>query len=500
MPSLQLLLAARRSVSYAFCSRFWATVYLASQVVQRMTKRNRAIYQRNMNERVTIEGRWWIFGADKDPHFGVLSYDPNDSTVLTVKIPGEGGIKSLFELFKQRKYAVQPTILGADKNNQPVSIFGCYVLNSVASFGQQDFVIHAMMVVCGLQITAWDELCLDRISAEFTLLHNWVGASNLEVIDGSTTTVTIAELKSAEYALDGNVRLNIWPTHAMHHGSGRLIIEEGHRVEFRFAEPRKVKEILLTHVESFRRFLSLTTGKVVFTDKLYTYAEGGHPEVTFYRGNPGVSGAERKLPHLYMRASYQQIRASFGQVINRWYELESTIDDVLNLYFATIFNRNLYMHQQFLFLAQALEVYHRTSPNYKNMVQSKAEFRARKKQIVKAVPSEKDWLNEKLAHANEKTLAQRLDDLLTTHADDVSQFIEDTKIFADSVRHTRNHFTHYGTEDEQMSKVAQGVDLIKITCQMQALLEICIFKDLGIIGEPIARIIKSSNSQSYCSL
>jgi hypothetical protein len=458
--------------------------------------------QNNMNKKVTIEGRWWIFGTDNDPHFGVVEYDPEESIVLSVKILQAGSIESIFKLFEDRGGAVPSTILGADKNNRLVSLFGCSVTNSTASVGQQDFVIGVMVVVCGVHAPSWDEVILDRIGAEFSLLNNWVGQSRISVTHGPETLVTLAERKTTEYDLDGGVKLKFWPTHEMNHNSAELSIRESHGIEFRFPEPRRVKEMVHTYVESFRRFLSLAVGKVVFIDKLYAQIkQDGNPlEITILMRNSGVTDADRTLLHPHMRAGYREIKADFGQVIRRWYQLESTIDDVLNLYFATIFNRSLYLHQQFLFLAQALEVYHRTSANYDNMVQLKADFRARKKRIVEAVLDEKDWLNEKLGHANEKTLAQRLDELLKTHAGEVSQFIQDTKVFADFVRHTRNHFTHYGTDEEQMDKVAKGTDLIRITYQMEALVEICVLKDLGIKGAPIARIISTFSAHSYFSV
>jgi hypothetical protein len=459
--------------------------------------------QRAMNQKVTIEGQWWIFGPDEPSHFGVVEYDPEESTILTVKIPQNGGIEAALSLFENRGGSVPLNIFGADKNNQRVSLFGCNITNSTANFGQHDFVITVMVVVCGLHSPSWDELELDRICAELSLFHNWIGISRVSVQSGPETIVKIAERKVTEYDLNAGVKLKFWPTHGINHAPpSALSVREGHGIEFRFTEPNKVKETVHTYVQSFRRFLSLAVGKPVFVDKLYAQqtVDGAPCEVTILLGNPGVSEANRKLQYPHMRASYREIQATFGQIIRRWYELESTIADVLNLYFATVFNRSLYIHQQFLFLAQALEVYHRTSPNFDNMVQPKADFRARKKRIVEAVPDEKDWLNEKLGHANEKTLAQRLDELLKTHAGDVSQFIQDTKVFADFVRHTRNHFTHYGTDEEQMDKVAKGIDLIRITYQMEALVEICVLKDLGITGSPIARIINSLNAHSYFSV
>jgi len=184
---------------------------------------------------------------------------------------------------------------------------------------------------------------------------------------------------------------------------------------------------------------------------------------------------------------YAEICDRVSEIFVRWFAMERQVRDCLDLYFATIFGRHLYSHQTFLFLAQAVEVYHRLNMNFVNQVQSKAEFKRRKNRILESVPDERDWLNEKLAHANERTLAQRLDELLGSHSDEVSEFIPDPQEFAEVVKNTRSHFTHYSTGKERMEKIALGADLMRLTDRVRSLLEICLLKDFGIAGAPIKR-------------
>ncbi len=294
----------------------------------------------------------------------------------------------------------------------------------------------------------------------------------------------------------------IWPTLQFNQNNSKVDLVEGHGVEFRFTEPCSVKETRLKYVESFRRFLTLLISRPVYVDKVYFHPNDGEVphEANLLQSNPVVESADRKTLYPGMVVSYRDISEKFGDVIRRWFELEESLVDVLNLYFATIFVPDLYINQTFLFLAQALEVYHRTSPNFENQVQPKTDFRARKKNIIEKVLEEKDWLTEKLAHANEKTLAQRLNELIGLHQNEVDQFIEDTTEFSDSIRHTRNHFTHYGTGEKGMEKVAEGIQLIDLTAKMQTLLELCIFSDLGISGAPISRMIQNLKQRRYFEL
>lgn len=454
-----------------------------------------------INAQVTIEGKWRIEGPDKDAHYGVLNFDPSSGLELVVKIPQDIGVAEAFGALAKPP-TVPSTILGRTKDNVPVSLYGCGLTNFNSSSGLKSYTVSSMIGLVGREVDKWDNIAYDHINAEFSLFHNWMGPSRVSVENGKEIKVKVADRETIEAEINQSAKLVIWPTLNFNQDSSKVILAEGHGVEFRFSEALPVKETLHKYVESFRRFLSLLINRRIFIDNVYFQPkEGAVPhQVALYRSNPGVEEADRKTLFTGMLVSYRDISEDFAGVIKRWFELEESLADVLNLYFATIFVPGLYINQTFLFLAQALEVYHRTSPNFESQVQSKSEFRARKTNIIEKVPEEKDWLTEKLAHANEKSLAKRLDELMNLHKNEVNQFIEDVKEFSDSIRHTRNHYTHYGTEEKGMEKVAQGIQLIDLTAKMQTLLELCIFSDLGISGAPIDRMIQNLKQRQYFQL
>jgi hypothetical protein len=457
-----------------------------------------------MNERVTIEGRWWVFGKDQSPEFGILTYEPSSGLELSVKIARQHNWSEVFQSHTEPGVEIPGTIMGRDKNDHPVSLYGCSAPGTSSSVGLRTIQIRPMVALSGREFDSWPATEFNHIHAEFTLLHHWMGDNRLKVGlgNGKEPSVAIEHRDQIEAEISGDAKLVIWPTFGYQHDADGVRLQVGHGVEFRLIEKKPVKDMLAKYVHSFRRLLTLFAGVPVFVEKVYFYPgdDLSPREAALFFSNPGVADADRKRHHQQMPVSYHDIRERFSDVIQKWYDLEGGLSDVLNLYFATIFNRSLYTNQQFLFLAQALEVYHRTSTRFENNVQPKADFKKRKKRIVELVPDEGDWLNEKLGHANEKTLAQRLKDLLAIHGAETAAFIPDVTAFADSVRHTRNHFTHYGTDEENMAKVASGVDLMSLTDRMQTLLEICIFKDLGIIGEPINRLIRNLKGRSYHSI
>ncbi len=439
-----------------------------------------------------IEASWAIHGPDHQPHLGTLLFDPETGMKLTVKIAEQGGLVAVVDLMAGNPSQIPQTIYGIDKDNRPISLFGCTVANMTASAGQRLIEVVSMVAVKGVHVPSWDEVVGDNLSARFSLLDNWIEFSYLEFAAGPPNTITLLEQKPWEFNLPDGTKLLISPTRSITRDPGGTSISEGHRVDFKFAQPFSIKDAAHKYVESFKRFLSFATGRSVFIDTLAIKRHMDR-EVELLLPNRGTSEADRAARSSSFRAPFRELLPKFQETINSWYAVEDWLGDVLNLYFAAT-NGSLYLHQEFLFLAQALEVYHRLSPNYGNAVQSKAEFRARKKAIIEAITNEKDWLNEKLAHANEKTLAQRLAEIFASHEAEASLLIPDLEAFGADVRFTRNHYTHYGTEEDQMHKVAQGVELIVLTNRMKTLLEICICQELGIDGAPIKRIVDSASA------
>jgi hypothetical protein len=455
-----------------------------------------------MSQKIEIEGRWWISGLGEPAHYGSLSYEPSIGLTLSVKIPQEGGACEALEILAGKGFNIPKTIFGADKDNHPISLYGCTVVNFNSSGGLRSYTIVAMVCLSGRAVENWEGVAFDHLNAEFSLFHNWIGISNIKSKLGPEFNVSLADRNNIEIRIGGDVAIVVWPKFNYNQTASGVSLSEGHQVQFRFPNKLQAKESMLQYAESFRRFLTLLVNRPVYLDAVYFHPDDGEEprKVTVLKSNPGAEEADRKLLHPQMLVSYHDIHDQFEAVVSRWFELEDSLGDVLNLYFATIFVPGLYLDQTFLFLAQALEVYHRTSPNFVNQVQSKADFKARKKRVIDQVPDEKEWLTEKLAHANEKTLAQRLSELIKSHKDLVARFIDDEKAFCDAIRHTRNHYTHYGTSEEGMGKVSSGVEFIKLVDKMRALLELCILSDLGIVGVPIDRLIQLLEERKYCQL
>ena len=446
-----------------------------------------------MKERRTIEGRWWVFGPHRAPRYGELVFDPEIGLTLRVKIPEDLSIETGDRLaWAKGQISVPNEIVGRDQHDKPVTLFECQGPGSEASRALQTITIQPLYALLGIEGRKWHEPQFTRITARATLLHNWMSRRAITRLDNpEEDTFTVRKLPPIGFTLANGVCGLIASVTGYSQGRGEAKLAETHSISFH-AKETLTADALLEYVRKFCRLLTIFTGYQVYATEIQLLT-GDSPsktaEVLYI--NSGVTKAERSEIPENMLASFSDVSTDISAILRRWYDLYSRLDSALNLYFATVFNSRLYSNHQFLFLAQAIEVYHRRNTSFDSRCQPTADFRARRDKLIALVPEEeRDWLRTKLHHANEKTLAHRLDEILAAHQPEVSKLVKNTALFSRRVRATRNYFTHYSTKPEDMDNVATGGQLARLTYKLRTLLEICIFHELGIRGAPVDRLIK----------
>lgn len=458
-----------------------------------------------MNKPLTIKGQWWIFGPDKAPQFGVLSFDPEDGCRLEVNVSQRVSPDDVvLQATDHSRKSIPQRIHGRDKHDNPVVLLGSYCQRRSISSGLATYEIRAIRTLLGCTDLG-EEPKFDTAYLEYSLLHQWLGRSSIGPGNADTKAfVTHSPQPELIVKLADDTSLTIHAQALPSQDVAEHRITEKQQVELTFGSPLTVQAIMMRYAEPFRRMLSLFTGREVFVDQVHfgVREENRREEfVELLEQNHGVQRADRELLFVNALVQYREIEADFPKIVQRWFEYHEHFDAVLNLYFATVFNRHLYSNHEFLFLAQALEVYHARNSNFTTAERPRAEFRKAVKDILCSVPHPlRRWLDEKLRYANEKTLAQRLDEILDQHPTEVPIFIPDRVSFASKVRHTRNYYTHYDEELKRKGKIAEGEKLFRIATQMRRLLEISILKDLGIAGKAIQRFINRWQDADFVSV
>ncbi len=461
-----------------------------------------------MNKPRTIEGHWWVQGDDKSPCFGVLTDDPELGLDLSAKVPHSGTIGDFMRL--GRDDALSPVIHGNDGHDNPVTLFGCCRRQSSWSRGLSSYHIGSLCGLLNYRGSSWTEARFTVACVKYTLLHSWMNRHLVtEKFEQGVTSLKFCPDALLEFPLPKGVRLKIEGTETPNSSLTGYQIDLAHRVWFVFPAPQPVEIINRDYAHVFLRLLCLLTGERVFIeecaffdcDPLVPGLKQPPQECQMLVKNKGIGSAERETHAVLMIASYDEIKSDFGFVLSRWFDRHEKLEPVLDLYFMVLANLVSTIQTRFLLLIQALEVYHARSGFFSSTELTTDAHRNRVNAIIDSAPPEhRDWLRDKLPHLNQKTLAQRISEILSSHGEQAVKLTNGIEDFAAKIRHSRNYYTHYSESLQKTGKVANNRELIRINLAIEDLLQICLLKELGITGRPIERIVRRHSDMTYVYL
>jgi hypothetical protein len=130
-----------------------------------------------------------------------------------------------------------------------------------------------------------------------------------------------------------------------------------------------------------------------------------------------------------------------------------------------------------LYLARFIEQYHRV--RYDSLRLPKKTFADRRRAVRDTLGADLgEWAYGLLANANERALAERVQELVGIHASVLGTALgPNSARFAQTLANTRNYYTHYSKRLE--AKAATGLELIVLTERLWALVRACLLHELG---------------------
>jgi hypothetical protein len=185
-------------------------------------------------------------------------------------------------------------------------------------------------------------------------------------------------------------------------------------------------------------------------------------------------------------------------IIKKWRAVFATLEPVVDLFSTVAFHGALQCEAQFLFLVQAIEVYHARS--CESTAIPPKEHRARVKSVVEATPIElREWVESKLRSANFKYLDERFSEILCKHMTEVDRLFKNTAELPERIRYTRNYLTHYTGSPDSPNYISQ-TEMVEVNWGLRALLWACLLKEIGVSGNSIERLIRRSTDVQFVNL
>ena len=459
------------------------------------TQRNDSLPTMNMIAPRSFHGQWFISGDNQPAATGILRFEPEQGLTLDAE---RHRAPNPMQAFQVGAFTPPNVIRGVDSHGTPITLFGCALSNSQGHAALDQFEIRPLHALIGIHHEQFNHATFQTVNASYSLLDAWLRRFALvqqTPADGHPT-FTQHPPEDISVTLPNGAQISLTMSISQENKLVSLTLSQTQYVRFTLPAPLQIQTIASQYLYPFARLLSLLAGIEVSIDGVQFPQTPPCPSIHWLHGNRGIMTIKRGLHFHEPLVPYRTVAGTLPALVARWYEYHSGMEPILNLYFTAAHNREISANTRFLLLAQALEAYHSRSDRFVNEVQPSDDFRTRRDALVGAVPEgEQQWLRDKLNFANMKTLAQRLNELITDQQASAAQFIQDTTQFANAIRWTRNYYTHFPEDEEQriargQGRILQGPALLTHCAQMQALFELLVFTDLQLATVAAPSIIQ----------
>jgi hypothetical protein len=345
--------------------------------------------------------------------------------------------------------------------------------------------------VVGCYLESDKQPLLDSISLRFSGISSWFPAPTRSsfIADGvnvffPSRPLTIVDLQRAESSVRVLIKVIQSPTFAP---GGRATIPRSEAVLVIEAPDGNSLEWFVDISYRFENFFSLCLGTSVRLNSMSLMCKGHESALVLHR----KGRAQKPDLRIWITADSSEL----GSAITAWLSASEEFRFLENLIYGAIRHSSLFVETEFLLLAQALESLHRLTEH--STVEAPAFFR----QILKSLcgliskecgssPIARRFLDS-IRHANEPDLKTRIESLLSRiTSEHAVKLLGDVTVFEQTLRQTRNHFTHAGIR-RKSRVITRASELFIFNQRLHALLRLLMLMRVGFseekVFEPIYR-------------
>ncbi|HEV3147707.1 MAG TPA: HEPN domain-containing protein [Chthoniobacterales bacterium] len=445
---------------------------------------------------ITIKGRFWLPETAEILFSGELTISSPHNYDLSVDVPHYA--LSHVGYWESLADKPIPVIFGQTENGKRLTLGECGLAFSGATYNAPRSVswhklrFFANRIILGEHVTDFRAIRFSEFSVFFSGFNDFVRDESSEFRGGPSANRSV---KREDHIQDfGAIRINCagGTSHSYGDITERRIVRYW-RPSFAPLKPLGFRNVTDTII-AFQRLLCLLQGSPVGFDDIQATIftdDGAHldakrrKQVELLDMIGGYKERFDRDRSVDMLLALPDAGESWPTIISKWFTYHQELAPVLNLYFAVVFGRDLFEEHKFLFMAQAVEGYHRCQLQESDDLFTKAEWKRRKKAVIDAVPdAEREWLSKELEFAPKVSLASRLAEVTHPLAEYLSYFINDIPQFCSDVKNLPNRLTH---PSRKPNKLDQRL-LPELWRQLKTLFELCVFRDLGADGKIINRI------------
>ncbi len=443
-------------------------------------------------EEFEVDGIWWIPDYPDHRITGRLKFHPaNGATLELFGDDFSGEIRELFGSPKKQPntfdFYILPdvividTLLGIGSDGTAITLVQCRHTGGIfVGFAKE--IYQAGVVFSGCHFARDDELVFDKLLIEYTNLESWLGISRfaVSVVEEPRYEFTLSYItpEPLEIQIDNNLKI------VFRYSFGW---KEQYTVTDFYAKQTPIIEIIPSepmHYDDYhhrviyhlRNFLSLGMATTVLPTSVKGISDGcqtetpkdeDHSEISIFYAAKGSDVDEaRRQTSVHTLFNYRQIAEGFPEYLRNWFAKAEKLRPVMDQYFGLFYIPAMYLHLEFLTLAQALETYHHR------------------------------------IYGGKHTLRERLElimsDVLAPYRQDVQTLIKDQSSFVDKLKNTRDYLTHYNEKLEKKA-ITDPNEQFAFVQRMKLIMQLCFFVEMEIPAETVHQIVQHDSKFQYWS-
>ncbi len=446
------------------------------------------------------KGEWWLPESPNKKIIGLIKFDPYN-----------GGILELYGSFKDFNNLKQNTyfeiINGQIFGGRMITLCKCYASHfSFDGRGSLESRFYVNYILIGEIFTRYKDIVFNKLRIHYAYFDEWLEITSFyfkKEQDPQRQHKGISLVY--KYPKEIEIKLNDFKLNIIFeysHDLKRYEIHIKQKTMIEIVPNEKVHlDVYLTDLSyNIQNFISFGIGKATFpleligilknkASKLDEIQDQNNIEI-YYRNNNYTEEIEFIHPDKYL-FTVKDIEPNFKKCFITWIKKAEMLKSVYDLYFAILYNPNMYIEHQFLTLIQAIEAYHRRIFNGKYLTEEK--FSSILKQLHQCIPDQipqnfKEKIKNSLHYLNEFSLRKRLKELLKDCKKIIELPIKNQDKFISDVVSTRNYLIHY---DKQLEKIAKrGNELYYLIQLLTTITQLLLLKELELLEEKISEIIK----------
>jgi len=350
---------------------------------------------------------------------------------------------------------------------------------------------NASKVYSGVGFSHEEIISFNEVRFSVDGLDDWLSISAFETtINYETTETTIKYSPSSVLVINLSEDQSLEIDHSMRVPSisswCEAKIEKRSYFKLKYRDPKPI-EVFTKVIHQMLTFMTFAMDEKISLNSvkaIVTVGNGFEKEeklIDVYFESYPFFATEPKIDRSKFVFNFQQINLTAEAKIHEWLNLYENIKPTLDLYFAAKSGVYEYIDGKFLALTQSIETFHRRWNT--ETLMSESEYLELLNTLREACPVDRiKWLEGRLLHGNELSLAKRLNFVLNKF----SSHIRNSGKISKTVRKivdTRNYLTHFSSELE--SSKATFAEMVVITRLIDALHKVLFMDLVGFTDEEI---------------